>query len=310
MTFYPRRHAILLLLACAAATVGAQNRADDAGLSRGLPDTIDLVRPTVVRVKKVCLYQAGARTFEEGSGGTGFWISDAGFTLTAAHVISACSARPQGGPGALEEQTYYIGLALRHTATDQTDTRENFRFIEAEIVEADLVHDVALLKARPNPFRERVPSGFTLNRVELELPPPQVARLSSRQVREGEAIAISGYPLSQSVFDTNAGIVASIHSDRDILSPPQISGNEVVQTRLQFDVYEADMSINPGNSGGPVYYAASGDVIGICSAYRVAPGGNSGLSIIVPIAYGGMLMSKHGLAASQSGGGTPHQNWR
>jgi len=299
MIFHRLRYAILPLLACGPAIFGTQNPADDARLPQSLPDVIDLVRPTVVRIKKVCEYRAGAQTFEEVSGGTGLWVSDRGFILTAAHVISACSKGAQRGPGALKAESYYVGLTLGHTATDQSDTRENFRFIDAEIIEADFIHDVALVRSRLNPFQERIPSGFTLNRIGLELPRPKIAKLSVRRVREGEAIAISGYPLNQSVFDTNAGIVASIHSDRDILFPPQSSGVETVQVRLQFDVYEADMSVNPGNSGGPVYYASSGEVVGICSAYRTSQVGttssNSGLAVIVPITFGGALMSKHGL---------------
>jgi S1-C subfamily serine protease len=297
----------LLALVCIPALSGDQNRADDPGLSLGLPDTIDRVRATIVRITTVCTYQAGSGAFEEGSGGTGFWVSEAGFILTAAHVISACSPRAQGGAanqqGNLKEQRYNVGLALNHTATDQTNTRDNFTFIDADIIDADPTHDVALLKARQNLFQVRIKSGYTLNGAELELPRPKSARLSTRKVREGESIAISGYPLSQAVFDTNAGIVASIHSGRDIIFPPNsISAMERVQVRLDFDLYEADMSVNPGNSGGPVYYASSGDVIGVCTAYRVAQvgrtTGNSGLAVIVPVAYGNMLLSKHGIATT------------
>lgn len=292
------------------------------GGSQNLPDTIDQVRPTVIRVVTVCGYETEARTpehsprgFSAVRGGTGFWVSDEGFLLTAAHVVDSCPVTARGASnesGVLRGHRLAVGLALPHTATDQTQTRENFTFVDAEIIDSDRVHDVALLRALQNPFRTRVTSGYTLNGMELELGRPRTATLSTRKIREGESIAISGYPLDQSVFDTNAGIVASAHSSKDFELPTYFNSvTDQARVRVDFDLYECDMRVNHGNSGGPVYAVSSGEVIGICSAFRNAPleaverqrsdSYNSGLAVIVPIAYGTILMSKHGITIPQPG---------
>ena len=293
------------------------------GMSQTLPDTIDRLRPTVVRVVRACSYETEAELSRR-SGGTGFLVSEEGFVLTAAHVVEPCPASVQGATAGerrpLRAQHFSIGFALPHTGTDQTHTRENFTFVGAEIVDSDGIHDVALLRVSQNPFRIGVKSGYTLNGAELELGRPNVAILSTREVREGEAIAISGYPLDldHPVFDTNAGIVASVHSSRDFRLPTYFnSATDQLQARVGFDLYEADTRVNHGNSGGPVYDVSSGEVIGICSAFRLAPlegadnqslqnsdyGYNSGLAVIVPIAYGTMLMSKHKIAIPRPGEG-------
>jgi TonB family protein len=64
--------------------------------------------------------------------GNGFFINNEGYLLTAAHVLSQ-----------LSDATPYIVLRLPMAPP---------RFLKAEVVAADREHDVALLRATPNPF--------------------------------------------------------------------------------------------------------------------------------------------------------------
>lgn len=279
---------------------------------KSLPDVIDILRPSVVRVLQSCKYQTGSVR----AGGTAFLVGKNGFALTAAHVINPCPASIPGSganpPSVLVEQEFSIGLPVVHSTTDQTNTRQNFTFVDAEVIKSDTMHDVALLRLRINPFTTPIESGYTLNGQKLPLAPLGSAEISTRKLREGESIAISGYPLDidAPVFDTNVGIVASTHSSREFSLPTYFNSSmDQFHVSVTFDLYEADLHVNPGNSGGPVYDVLTGKVVGLCSAYRPAPikesvngqvqdstyRSNSGLAVIVPIAYATILMSQQGI---------------
>jgi S1-C subfamily serine protease len=288
-------------------------------LGQRLPDTIDKLRPAIIQIKQECTFGNAVMS----SSGTGFLVNRDGFALTAAHVVDCpANAVIQGSnsPQPLTAQRSLVGIPVVHVTTDQTHTRRNFTYVQAEIIESDHIHDVALLKISRNPFKNIIDSGYTLNGKKLALERLGIAMLGARKPREGEAIAISGYPVlrdsNQPVFDTNAGIVASIHSSRDRDLPTYFnSATDQLQARVTFDLYEADMRVNPGNSGGPVYNSLTGEVIGVCSAFRPTSvkeqdptndqwkdsslGYNSGLAIVIPIAYGTILMSQHAVNAPQ-----------
>lgn len=256
--------------------------------SQQLPDTIDRVRPSIVRVRSEC------------GNGTAFLVSKEGFALTAAHMV-ACRGVSLAG------QRVEIGLPLVYSVTDQTQERGNFTFIDADVIEHEDGHDVALLKLSRNPFREEIQSGYTLEGKPLPLMPLGVALLSTRTLREGEPVAVSGFPFISSVLITNAGIIASTR-----MAHYFDARGEGVHVRVTSDFYFADMTVNHGNSGGPVYDASS-EVIGIVSAFKVAElerfvsgawqqtrgegayGYNARLAVIVPIAHAKALMTKHGI---------------
>jgi len=266
--------------------------------SQQLPDTIDRVRPSIVQLRLECVYTNNSM---DPYGGTAFLVSKEGFALTAAHVV-AC-------PGvALASQRVKVGLPLVYSLTDQTQKRGNFTFIDADVIERDDVHDVALLKLSSNPFAEEIQSGYTWEGKPLRLMPLGVALLSTRTLREGEPVAASGFPFISPVLLTNAGIIASTRSAHYF-----DTAGEGVHVRVTSDFYFADMTVNHGNSGGPVY-DASGEVIGIVSAFRVAEvekvvhgawqqtrtvedayGYNSRFAVVVPIAHAKALMTKHAI---------------
>lgn len=53
--------------------------------------------------------------------------------------------------------------------------RGNFSIVDADLIEQDAFHDIALLKLVRNPFRNEVRSGFKIGDKEIlfiSLPPP------------------------------------------------------------------------------------------------------------------------------------------
>jgi S1-C subfamily serine protease len=226
-------------------------------------------------------------------------VNKEGFALTAAHVV-ACPAV------ALASHRIKVGLPLVYSVTEQTTNRANFKFIDADVIERDDVHDIALLKLSTNPFGAEIQSGYTLEGKSLPLMALGVPLLSARTLREGEPIAASGFPFTSPVLHTNAGIIASTRSAHYFDSE-----GDGVHVRVTSDFYLADMTVNHGNSGGPVY-DFSGEVIGIVSAFKVteveqfvsngwqqtqrdegAYGYNARLAVIIPIAHAKALISKH-----------------
>lgn len=266
--------------------------------SQQLPDTIDRVRPSIVQVELDCVYRDNST---KQKWGTAFLVSKEGFAVTAAHVVTCPS-------GTLASQRVQLGLPLVYSLTDQTQKKGNFKFIDSDVIEREDAHDVALLKLSRNPFGEEIQSGFTWEGKPLPLMPLGVALLSTRTVREGESVAVSGFPFVSPVLFTNAGIIASTRSAHDFNT--EVPGLHV---RVTSDFYLADMTVNEGNSGGPVY-DASGGVIGIALGFRVAVvdkvihgawqrppgvedayGYNAHLAVVVPIAHAKALMTKHGV---------------
>lgn len=261
-----------------------------------LADAIDTIRPSIVQISLF----SETNPFMHPILGTGFWIHDKGYVLTARHVIEA-------GKDFLKTQNisdgdFMIGLAEPNTE----NMRGNFTLLQAAIAAEDERHDLALLKSSPNPFKDNVVSSFEFDGMPTPLP-SRVALAHDERPRDGDPVAISGYPLSETVMITTSGALASSWGI-DIKDVP-IGGVHAGFTIPDIkDSYFVDASVNPGNSGGPVYSIVDSSVIGVCVAYRaveVRAGDNpvrdtqgnfltynSGLSIAVPIKYGLELLSR------------------
>jgi S1-C subfamily serine protease len=134
-----------------------------------------------------------------------------------------------------------------------------------------------------------------------------LASLSDQAVRDGEGIAVSGYPLAEPALVTTSGAIASAFGS-DIQEIQAAGGPAGFLVPDSADSYLADVAVNPGNSGGPVYRIADGSVLGVCVAFRIAAGTlenhpspffyNSGLSVVVPIKYGQSLIARHASTAA------------
>jgi hypothetical protein len=167
--------------------------------------------------------------------GNAFFINSQGFLVTAAHVLQ--TFRDGGQP--------YI-LVDRPNAPPQT--------IKANIIGIDWTHDVAVLRAVPNPFAGNFRVAF--------LP------FASKRVVSGDAIiATALHP-------------ANIRSAYTYQMPVQDwSSAEVldyVQTREETQLPETDLflfthEVQKGQSGSPVLLSATREVVGLIDGRWLRP---------------------------------------
>jgi S1-C subfamily serine protease len=246
-------------------------------MTRKLSQAIEYLAPTVVQI------MAGD------SRGTGFFVSEDAHVVTAAHVVGDIDV---------------VNVGLAHKNTD--NMRANWSIVEANVLRRDTTEDLALLRLRINPFREgrNVMSGIAIDGNPLELP-VAVAKLDAERPVDGEAIAISGYPLTNPVLITTSGALASVwplqEVDEGDVSPYSVH-------RI-LDLYIADVQANPGNSGGPAYRIADGRVIGVCIQVQGAPtfneqgpfaqlSVNAGLTVLRPARSVIELLAAEGIEVS------------
>lgn len=274
-----------------------------------LADSIEAIRPSIVqigyevsRLSETVRRRIG-QDWANGSLGTGFFVNSAGYVITARHVITEGTTflnQIQAG-----EKRMVVGLAIPNAE----NMRGNFILIEFELIDEDERHDLALLKLKRNPFKGEVTSGIKIGNQETPLP-VLAAPMREERPRDGEAIAISGYPLGQPVLITNAGSLATVWS-YDTAEVRLPGAPEWFRFPDIADSYLADVETNRGNSGGPVYLSENGTVIGVCVGAKAAPvryqGGSdvslnnqqlfysSGLTVVVPARYVIELLKKNGL---------------
>lgn len=131
--------------------------------------------------------------------------------------------------------------------TKSLEMRGSFSDTAFTVVDTDAIHDLALLKPEQN----------------LAGPGHAAVFLVSRP-KDGERVAVSGYPLGKSVLITTSGNVASSWGFEYFRQPTPVPGITLPKTK---DVFLVDMHVNHGNSGGPVYSVETGRVIGVCDAF-------------------------------------------
>lgn len=199
-----------------------------------LPDVLDIVRPSIVAVGTFKQTDSPAFRFR----GTGFVVSDGNLVATNAHVVSEL---PDPASGAF--------FAVLVKSAGKTEVRG------ARILATAADVDLALLRI----------DGESL---------PKLTLADSGSVREGLAIAFTGFPIGNVLgFSpvTHRGIVSAI-------TPIALPGgtarqlNEKLIRRLRsgsFDVFQLDATAYPGNSGSPVFDARSGSVIGVINMVLV-----------------------------------------
>jgi S1-C subfamily serine protease len=240
--------------------------------------------------------------------GTGFFVSKQGYVVTAGHVVreSEALARAAGAT----QVVFNVGILLDLSSTSNIQMEGTLDWVDAALIAVDDAHDLALLKVSRNPFAGELASPIAVNHKPLALK-VTVAEFNPTLPPEGDALLISGYPLDIPTFVTQKGIVASeSFSIQNSQVPDAPNGFTLPET---MDSILVDAVVNPGNSGGPVYETKTGDVVGVCEAYREAPlftnkqrvvpvapneilTQNAGLAVVIPIKYAIDLLTKNGVS--------------
>lgn len=195
----------------------------------GLPDTIERIKPALVVVGLYNKLKSPAFQMR----GTGFAVGDGRLIATNAHVVPETTGNEPG-----QDQ---LAILARFGSER--------RVIAVRLVARDADHDLALLRFEGPPL-------------------PTVTLGDSDTVREGQAVAFSGFPIGSVLgFSpvTHRGIVSSI-------TPISVPGNTASQLKTPsirslrsgpFPIFQLDATAYPGNSGGPLFDADTGEVIGI-----------------------------------------------
>jgi len=241
------------------------------GRAAALVETVARVRPAIVAVGSYRLRRAPPSHYL----GTGFVVGDGRHCLTNAHVVAPVTDHPEGAEGV---------LSIYARAGEGTSRRA------ARVVERDNNHDLALLA--------------------FDGPPLPALRLGdSHAAREGEAVAITGFPIGMVLGlhpATHRGIVAAIVPITDpALSSRRLTSRRIHQLRHPFTIFQLDLTAYPGNSGSPLYRPADGRVIGVINAV-FAKGGKesalthpSGITYAIPIHLALPLLKAAGVKLSR-----------
>lgn len=224
------------------------------------PDLLERVRPAVVGVGTAYPTRVplGGKPANE-LRGTGFVIDDGLTVVTNHHVV----------PEKLDSERQQI-IAVFSGRGDQSQIRV------ATLLARDPEHDLALLRLEGSPL-------------------PALTLARSPEVREGEAIAFTGFPIGAVLGlypVTHRGIVSAITPmARAVNNARQINPAQLRRLREPYDVLQLDAIAYPGNSGSPVYRPDNGEVVGVINSVFVKESREavlerpSGISYAIPVEH-------------------------
>jgi S1-C subfamily serine protease len=234
----------------------------------GLPETLERLRGGVVAVGTLQKTRQPPARLL----GTGFAVADGRHVLTNAHVLAAPMAEAKG-----ETLAVFVGHGR------QAEARS------ARVVARDEEHDLALIEI----------GGTPLAALKLG---------DSRQVREGQAFAFTGFPIGVMLGlhpATHRALIAAITP----IAIPANTTRELTPQRIRrlespYTVFQLDAVAYPGNSGSPLYDPDSGAVVGILNSVFVKESKEtllerpSGISYAIPSEYARALLKAQGLGAA------------
>ena len=228
-----------------------------ASTRAALTDAIERVKPSVVAVGTFQTTRSPPFVFK----GTGFVVGDGLLIATAAHAVPDTLLTEPA-------ETMMVLIAV----PGKSDPAGR----EARAVAVDRVHDVALLRI-------------------VGAPLPVVRLGDSDAVRDGTAIAFTGFPLGNALgFNavTHRGIVSS----RPPIALPSPTARQLDARVIRsvqagtFLLFQLDATAYPGHSGSPLYDTETGEVVGVVNmsikaTKDAAVGQATGISFGVPIKY-------------------------
>lgn len=242
--------ALVVLIAAGLTWSGPASGPHNSSPAESLPDRIAAVKPSVVAVGVYNPHDRVTAQFV----GTGFAVAGTHYVATNWHVV-----RP-----ILEADR---AKSLRVFLPGEQPIRGR----AALLARQDPEHDLALIEY----------DGPAIPGLELG---------DDRAVREGHAVAFTGYPLGPILGlhpATHTGIVSSI-GPRAIPADRAEQLTPDVRHALEnpFDVFALDAVAFPGNSGSPIYRIGDGKVIAIISNSHVQVTKEKGLVGATGICYG------------------------
>lgn len=204
--------------------------------------------------------------------GTGFVVGDGNLAVTNAHVLPPPDQAPDGSD-----------LVVQVRRGSELLMRS------ASVLEVDRPRDLALLRFSGEPA-------------------PALTLGNSDAVKEGQAIAFTGFPIGGALgFSpvTHRGMVSSI---TPIVLPAandqRLSARSIRSVREgAFNIFQLDATAYPGNSGGPVFDPETAAVIGVINMVFVrgsretALSQPSGITYAIPSNFIVPLLQRHGQAA-------------
>jgi S1-C subfamily serine protease len=231
----------------------------------GLPDTIQRIKPAIVAVGTFMPLRQGQQDLR----GTGF-VLGGNHAITNNHVI----------PDKLDAGRREVVAVFVPAADNRAEARP------AKVVARDAEHDLCLLR--------------------FEGPPLPGLRLGKdAEVREGQAIAFTGFPILAALGlhpATHSGIVAAITPVViPVGSGGQLTPDVVNRLDRPFNVFQLDAVAYPGSSGSPVYDPDNGRVLAVVNSTIVkatketAITAPSGISYAIPVSHVRALLAGAGV---------------
>ncbi len=222
-------------------------------LRADLPATVAKIKPSIVAVGTFM----AVRQQQKQPAGTGFVVGG-NYAVTNSHVVP----RKLDG-GRRETVAVYLPGPNNRVLMRQ-----------AKVVLDDADHDLALLRF----------DGGAL---------PSLRLGSSKDVREGQSAAFTGYPILNALGLYPATHRATIAAISPVAAPVG-SGRELMPNMIKrlsdpFNVFQLDAVAYPGNSGSPLYNIDNGRVIGVINSVYVkktketAISSPSGISYAIPV---------------------------
>ena len=231
-----------------------------------LADTVVRIKPSVVLVGTYRATDSPRFRYF----GTGFVVGNGARVVTNAHVVAQWSLAANPDTKLVVQVPAGNGI---------------WSMRPARALETDAQHDLALL--------------------DMDGPAaPALALSDSGQVREGDDLAFTGFPVGGLLgFSpvTHRATVASITT----LALPSPTGRQLSSSAIRslrdgkIEVFQLDATAYPGNSGGPLFDPRSGSVVGVINMVLVkstresALSQPSGITYAIPVRYVQELMARH-----------------
>jgi len=214
--------------------------------------------------------------------GSGFFVNEEGYVLTAAHVLNQL----EGGQP----------FVLFRTSSGAR------KFAEAKVVAIDTDHDVAILKATPNPFEGNGAITYL--------------RLTTKNLTAGERVVAADFRPS---LPRDAYTLDPVVEDRSSGGVIDFEFSQLEDATVETELFVFSHPVQPGQSGAPVISSDShavaglvegewlrGAITALAAAKRtaatgeddevLAPGTAPIPSAVVPIHYAIALLQQKGIS--------------